>query len=132
MQCRFVYFWPLLLSMRSNGHISTFGFIFTQNLKLSWNVLYSTMHFGNAHAKIGSEKRPLNALSIFSSLRDNAYDAPTLGDGTTYLQCILAAHQAANSRSRVFPAYTTFIDYKAIWFKEIALITGWSVSSLPL
>jgi len=54
-------------------------------VKLSWVVLYSTMHFGSAYAKIGSEKRPLNELSIFSSLSDSAYHAPTLGDGTTYL-----------------------------------------------
>jgi len=54
----------------------------------------------------------------------------TLNDATPCLWSILVIHQAANSLRRVFPTWSPFIHYKAIEFKEITLITGWSPSSV--
>jgi len=52
VRLRFELFGQIFTEHAQKGHISTFGPIFTLNLKFLWAFSYSTANFGGDYAKI--------------------------------------------------------------------------------
>ena len=78
---------------------------------------------------------------IISTSAEEPLITDVCADAATYLKLILVGQHAANSFCQVFhgvlvrcpwvfPQHATLIEYKAMLFKEIALITGWSPGSV--